>query len=203
MYTAVYSTFQCESWLFVNPSHTMNYNTQNIDLNEYSSSKFVEQFGGLYEHSPWVAELVWGDISGTDRVEFQALAERLKAAVDGASDEQKMTLLCAHPELAGKAAVLGELTAESTDEQSRARLDLCSEEEFAKFHKLNSAYNEKFGFPFIMAVRNSSRAEILDAFESRLNNSIDQEFETALQQVHQIALLRLQAAAPSLPMVKE
>ena len=164
-----------------------------IDLKNFTEVQFVERFGGLYEHSPWVAEAVWVEINAAQGIDIDDLAVRLRTVVDHATDDQKMRLLRAHPELAGKAAVQGELTPESTDEQSRARLDLCSAEEFALFQRLNSAYNEKFDFPFIMAVRNSTREQILEAFESRLHNTIDHEFDTAIAQVHQIALLRLEA----------
>lgn len=164
------------------------FNTKAYDLHS-----FVDQFGGLYEHSPWVAERVWPDLQTDTNITFKDFAEKLQSVVDEASDDRKLALLRAHPELAGKAATEGKLTPESTDEQSRARLDLCSTEEFDKFHQLNSAYNEKFEFPFIMAVRNSTRSEILHAFESRLHNDRQKEFVTALEQVHQIAQLRLQA----------
>ncbi len=168
-----------------------------LELSKISEEQFVQRFGGLYEHSPWVAESVWADIEPTQSIDLEALSIRMRDVVDSATDDQKMTLLRAHPELAGKAAIQGALTAESTDEQSRARLDQCSKEEFDTFQRLNSAYNDKFGFPFIMAVRNSSREEILQSFELRVNNPPDLEFDTALKQVHQIALLRLQAASAS------
>ena len=161
----------------------------------YDQHSFVEQFGGLYEHSPWVAEKVWPNIN--DPLSFEAFAKMLRSTVNEASDDQKLALLRAHPELAGKAATEGTLTAESTDEQSRARLDLCTPAEFDKFHQLNSAYNQKFEFPFIMAVRNSTRAEILHSFGLRLNNNRQEEFATALEQVHQIAQLRLDAYVQS------
>jgi len=164
-----------------------------LDLSKLDHSAFMQKFGGLYELSPWIAEQVWSEGAAKQRVTLESLAAKLKSAVDSSTHEQRLQLLRAHPELAGKAATEGTLTEESTEEQSRARLDLCSAEEYEKFHQLNAAYNSKFDFPFIMAVRNSSRAEILKAFESRLNNSATSEFETALEQVHQIALLRLNA----------
>ena len=164
----------------------MGLKDQKLDLAQYSEAQFVERFGGLYEHSAWVAEVVWSRVSRGQSINFDTLSAQLRNTVDEATDDQKMALLRAHPELAGKAAVQGELTAESTDEQSRARLDQCSRDEFEQFQKLNSAYTTKFSFPFIMAVRNSSREEILESFESRLQNSIEKQFDTALQQVHQI-----------------
>ena len=102
-------------------------------------------------------------------------------------------LIRAHPDLAGRAQVAGELTVESTAEQSSAGLDQCSADEYQQFQSLNAAYREKFDFPFIMAVRNSTRAEILEAFASRIENDYDLEFETALMEIHKIAGLRLAA----------
>jgi OHCU decarboxylase len=99
----------------------------------------------------------------------------------------------AHPDLAGKTALAGELTADSNEEQSKAGLDQCTADEFERFQTLNVAYKEKFGFPFIMAVRESSRADILEAFARRLDNDYELEFETALQEIHKIARLRLAA----------
>ena len=166
---------------------------KDLNLQSYDEQGFVKQFGGLYEHSPWVAKQVWREIDPDNSISFESLSGRLRTTVDNASDDRKLALLRAHPELAGKAATEGTLTPESTDEQSRARLDLCSAQEFEKFHQLNTAYNEKFDFPFIMAVRNSTRTEILKAFEARLQNEREEELVTALEQVHQIARLRLEA----------
>jgi len=112
---------------------------KDLNLTTYDETGFVEQFGGLYEHSPWVAKRVWGEIHLNDGISFESLAKRLHTTVDNASDDRKLALLRAHPELAGKAAIEGQLTPESTTEQSRARLDLCTPEEFKKFHQLNSA----------------------------------------------------------------
>lgn len=166
---------------------------KDLNLQSYDEQGFVKQFGGLYEHSPWVAKQVWREIDPDNSISFESLSGRLRTTVDNASDDRKLALLRVHPELAGKAATEGTLTPESTDEQSRARLDLCSAQEFEKFHRLNTAYNEKFDFPFIMAVRNSTRTEILKAFEARLQNERKEELVTALEQVHQIARLRLEA----------
>ena len=113
--------------------------------------------------------------------------------VDNASRERRLELIRAHPDLAGKASIAGELTAESTAEQASAGLDHCSAREYERFQSLNTAYKEKFGFPFVMAVRDSSRAQILDAFERRLGNDYDEEFETAIAEIHQIARLRIEA----------
>jgi len=102
-------------------------------------------------------------------------------------------LLRAHPDLAGKLAISGELTADSTSEQASAQLDKCTPEEFAEFQSLNDRYKEAFGFPYILAVRGRNRQEILENFRSRVDNTPDTEFAEALKQVHRIALLRIEA----------
>ena len=107
--------------------------------------------------------------------------------------EAQLALINAHPDLAGKAALRGELTAASSAEQAGAGIQACSAEEFARFGELNAAYKARFGFPFIMAVKDSNRQQILDAFAQRLNNTPEQEFARALAEINQIALLRLQA----------
>jgi OHCU decarboxylase len=121
------------------------------------------------------------------------IARVMADCVDNASAERQLELIRAHPDLAGKAQVAGDLTAESTTEQSSAGLDQCTPDEYEQFQTLNSRYKEKFGFPFVMAVRNSSRRQILDAFEGRLQNEYDDEFEAALIEIHKIARLRLEA----------
>ncbi len=155
-----------------------------------SRADFVERFGGIYEHSPWVAEGAWTEQLAADRV--SKLAARMAKIVDTAEPEQQLKLIQAHPDLAGRLAVAGELTAESSAEQASAGLDQCTEAEFAAFQQLNAAYLDKFQFPFVMAVRGSNRAAILDAFRRRLENSYDAEFQTALQEIHKIARLRLE-----------
>ena len=154
---------------------------------------FVEAYGGIYERSPWVAEAVYdaGIEPGDDGA--AALAGRMGQVVDAADGDARLTLLRAHPELAGRLAVAGNLTAESTAEQASAGLDRCTSEEFAEFHVLNQRYNARFGFPFIVAVRGLSRQDILEAFRNRAGNDCETEFATALQQVHRIARLRLEA----------
>jgi 2-oxo-4-hydroxy-4-carboxy-5-ureidoimidazoline decarboxylase len=160
-----------------------------------SRETFIAQFGGIYEHSPWVAEAVF-QAGLTESSDTHAdLAGRMAAVVEAAGHDSQWALLRAHPELAGKLAVRGELTADSRSEQASARLDQCSPQEFARFTELNTLYNAKFGFPFIIAVRGLQRADILAAFERRIGNSPQDEFRTALDQVHKIARLRLVALA--------
>jgi len=157
-----------------------------------SGKDFVLRYGGIYEHSPWVATRVQAVLADTV-VDVELLASLMADCVDNASVEAQLELIRAHPDLAGKAQVAGELTADSSEEQSRAGLDQCTAQEFEKFQSLNAAYKEKFGFPFIMAVRESTRGEILEAFAARIENDHDLEFETALQEIHKIARLRLAA----------
>ncbi len=152
--------------------------------------EFVRRYGGIYEHSPWVAEETHETAAEVEDV--NELAAIFANCVDRAGDEKKLALIRTHPDLAGKAAIRGELTVESTSEQSSAGIDRCSPEEFEQFQDLNSQYKEKFGFPFVMAVRDSNRQEILAAFKSRLGNELQTEFETAISEIHKIASLRLQ-----------
>jgi len=152
--------------------------------------EFVGRYGGIYEHSPWVAHETHEAAAKVEDV--NELAEIFANCVDQAVDERKHALIRAHPDLAGKAAINGELSVESTSEQSSAGIDRCSPEEFEQFQNLNSQYKEKFGFPFVMAVRDSNRHEILAAFKSRLGNELPTEFETAIKEIHKIAFLRLQ-----------
>lgn len=162
-------------------------------LNAASADDALAMLDGLYEHSPWIAQ------AALARRPFASLAHLRAALADatraGGRDAQ-LALLRAHPKLAGKAMVAGTLTAESTDEQTRSGLTQCSPDEFAKLHALNDAYDARFGWPFILAVRGPSglgltRGEIIATFERRLGNDADAEFEECLRNVHRIAALRL------------
>lgn len=153
--------------------------------------EFVARFGDIYEHSAWVAEETFSD--GLDVADTELLAVLFAECVDNASRERRLALIRAHPDLAGRAAVAGELTEESTVEQSSAGIDQCSREEFASFQDLNDRYKIRFEFPFVMAVRDSNRQAIISAFDARLQNSPEEEFETAIEEIHKIARLRLEA----------
>lgn len=155
--------------------------------------EFLDAFGGVYEHSPWIAEAVYADGLTRDQDTVAGLHNALRAAVDDADRDRQLALLQAHPDLAGKLAVAGELTQESTVEQASAQLDRCTAEEFAEFRSLNDKYKSSFGFPYILAVRGRNRQEILENFRSRVDNDPDTEFAEALKQVHRIALLRIEA----------
>jgi beta-ureidopropionase / N-carbamoyl-L-amino-acid hydrolase len=162
-------------------------------LNTASCEEFTELLEGIYEHSPWIAAQA---SSQRPFSTLSALKYALAGAVRASTREQQRALICAHPELAGKAMVAGTLTAESTGEQSRAGLTHCTPEEFEKLQALNARYNARFGFPFILAVRGPraaglSRAQIMAAFERRLQNPPDYEFSEALRNIHRIAEIRL------------
>lgn len=158
------------------------------ELNAMADHQFVQVLGGVFEHSAWVAEQV-APLRPFDRVDdlHQAMVDRI---VD-AGPEAQMELIQAHPELAGKAAVRGTLTPESTSEQRGAGLDQCSPEEFGELTALNQAYREKFGFPFILAVRGHDRQSIIQQFRRRLALSRSQEITECLDQIYKIGRFRL------------
>lgn len=160
---------------------------------EMDREAFVARFGGVYEHSPWVAERVWQ--AGEVPNDLMALSDAMAKIVEAADQDLQLALLRSHPDLAGRLAVRGELTTDSRSEQTSAGLDRCTPEEFAAFQRLNGDYKARFGFPFIIAVRGLDRKAILAAFRRRLNNDRDTEFREALDQVHRIARLRLAAMA--------
>jgi OHCU decarboxylase len=154
---------------------------------------FVERFGGIYEHSRWVAEAAY-DRGVADTAD--GLAAAMAGAVAAGTDEQKRALINAHPDLAGRLALAKRLTADSTKEQASAGLDQLTDEERARFTALNDSYRAKFGMPFIMAVKGRSKDEILGAFARRLDNDAAAETATALGEIDRIALLRLKDILP-------
>ncbi|WP_369921964.1 2-oxo-4-hydroxy-4-carboxy-5-ureidoimidazoline decarboxylase [Marinomonas polaris] len=163
-------------------------------ISEMEEADFITLFSSIYEHSTWVAEELWRQKAEHPSEYFDSI-DKIKATmadiVEQSTDEQKLILLRAHPDLAGKAALAGELTHASTSEQSGAGLDQCSEEELAYFLQLNDTYREKFGFPFIMAVKGATKEQILAGFESRTPNDWQNEFDRAMSEVHKIAGFRL------------
>ena len=162
-------------------------------LNQASREAFTALLDGTYEHSPWIAASAW------ERRPFKSLAalkHGLVAAVRASGREAQLGLIRAHPELAGKAMVAKTLTAESTHEQGKAGLTACTPDEFARIQVLNDSYNQKFGFPFILAVRGPrgtglSKQQIISTFERRLHNHPDFEFAEALRNIDRIAEIRL------------
>lgn len=160
-----------------------------------SLEMLTHHYGDIYEHSPWVAEAAWQHGLTEAHDTPDALAELMGLMLQQASSEQQISVIRAHPDLAGKAAMAGELTQDSTNEQAGAGLDQCSPEEFARFEDLNAAYKEKFGFPFVIAVKGLDRHAILDAFGARLDNDAAAERQTAIEQIIRIARFRLRARA--------
>ena len=156
---------------------------------------FVNQYGDIYEHSPWVAEIAWDQGLNEAQDTPAGLADVLGAVLNAADPERQLEVIRAHPDLAGKAAIAGELTDDSTKEQAGAGLDQCSPEELARFERLNQAYKEQFDFPFVIAVKGKDRYDILEAFEKRLKNSVDEERRTAIEQINLIARFRLEGRA--------
>jgi 2-oxo-4-hydroxy-4-carboxy-5-ureidoimidazoline decarboxylase len=159
-------------------------------LNTLDRAAFTRALGAVFEQSPWVAERAW---AGRPYPTLRDLHAGMVAAVRGAPADRVLALLQAHPDLAGKAARAGAMSADSVAEQASAGLDRLTEEEDERFQRLNAAYRTRFGFPFIIAVRHHDRASILAAFERRLGHTREQEIEAALAEVAAIAWLRLNA----------
>lgn len=160
------------------------------ELNALPEARFVATLGGIFEHSPWVAQRVAG-ARPFDSVD--ALHRAMVAEVDRASADERLTLIRAHPELAGRAAVRDELTVESKREQAGAGLSECSADEFARLTELNARYLARFRFPFILAVKGYDRSGIIDEFARRVDNEPDAELAEAIAQIARIARFRLDA----------
>ncbi|GHD98809.1 polysaccharide deacetylase [Defluviimonas sp. 20V17] len=156
-----------------------------------SRDSFVARFGGVFEHSPWIADRAWGLELGPAHDTPTGVHSALCRIFRAARPEERLGVLKAHPDLAGKLAQARRLTADSTREQASAGLDALTDAERARFEDLNARYMEKHGFPFIIAVRDHDKAGILAAFERRLANDSDAEFAEACTQVERIAELRL------------
>ena len=159
------------------------------DLNQTDRAAFTAALGHLFEHSPWVAEETW-----TKRpfAGAESLHAALCATMRAAPRERQLALIRAHPDLAGRLAQQRKLTADSTREQASAGLDRLTDAELAKFTRQNGAYRAKFGFPFIICARLNAKDAILAAMRTRLGNTPDAEFATALGEIEKIAWLRLQ-----------
>jgi 2-oxo-4-hydroxy-4-carboxy-5-ureidoimidazoline decarboxylase len=158
-------------------------------LNALDTPDFVAMLTDIYEHSPWVP------LRASQRRPFAdltQLADALHDAVMAADPAERMLLIRAHPELAGKLAMAGELTAASSAEQSGAGLNQCSAAEFAEMNALNLAYQQRFGFPFIIAVRGLNRTAVIAAMRQRLGHGEGEEIATALAEIRRIARFRLQ-----------
>jgi len=158
-------------------------------LNSSDRGEFVRTLGHLFEHSPWVAEQTWDKRPFADS---KQLHQELCATMHRAPVAQQRALIEAHPDLAGRLALAGKLTAESTFEQASAGLDRMSTEESAAFQELNTTYRARFGFPFIICARLNARDAILQAMRARISHSPEQEHAGALAEIEKIAWLRLQ-----------
>ena len=163
---------------------------------QMTKQRFVERFGGIFEHSPWIAEGAWALELGPAHDCATGLHNALARIFRSATPDQRLAVLRAHPDLAGKLAAAKRLTPESTAEQASAALDALTDDERATFQRLNTDYVAKHGFPFIIAVRDNTKASILDAFATRIGNDTDTEFATACAQVERIAELRLKDLLP-------
>jgi amidase, hydantoinase/carbamoylase family/OHCU decarboxylase len=162
-------------------------------LNAAETSAFIAALHGIYEHSPWIPERAALQRPFRNLTAFKLALHKV---VTDASRAEQLGLIRAHPELAGRAAIAGELTAESTGEQAKAGLNLCSPEEFARLQQLNADYNAKFGFPFILAVKGPTgagltRQQIIATFARRLRNQPEDELREALRQIGRIAEMRI------------
>nr|WP_281501291.1 allantoinase PuuE [Aliiroseovarius sp. S1123] len=164
---------------------------QGLKPSEMDQETFVGEFGGVFEHSPWIAEGAFGLELGPTHDTAAGVHNALARVFRSASEEARLGVLVAHPDLAGKLAAAGRLTAESTSEQAGAGLDMLTDDERATFTKLNEAYTTKHGFPFIIAVKDNTKPSILEAFHRRIGNDRDTEFAEACRQVERIAEIRL------------
>ena len=152
---------------------------------------FVERFEGIYEHSRWVAERAYDSGLTPAANTAEGLARAMAAVVVSATPEQKRALIAAHPDLAGRLALTGQLTPASAIEQASAGLDQLTEEEKGQFEKINAEYKRKFGFPFVKAVKGCSKNEILSEFNQRIKNDVPEEIIVSLSEINKIAKIRL------------
>ena len=159
------------------------------ELNRMAAADFTAAFGDVAEHSPWVAERAAGARPFADR---DAVAQAFAAALRGATRDERLAVLRAHPDLAGRAAVSGDLTEHSRREQAGAGLDRLTPQEFERFTVLNAAYKERFGIPFIFAVKGATAAMILAAFEERSANGREAELDNATDNVCRIMRFRIE-----------
>lgn len=159
-----------------------------VELNRGEDADFITALGDVFEHSPW---LVARTAAVRPFVSRDALIEALLLVIREAAEEEKLALIRAHPDLAGKAARAGDLTDHSRHEQSSIGLDRLSDEEYDRFTRLNDAYKEKFGFPFIIAVLDNTKETILAAFEERLEGDRDSQIDEAIDNIGRIVSLRV------------
>jgi len=157
-------------------------------IEKLSETEFTEVFGNIFENASWIAKILYKKKPFEN---FQDLSEKMVLIFEGTDNQNKLKILNSHPDLADKTKI-NLLTPDSNKEQNSAGLDKCNEEEFNEFKKLNSEYKNKFGFPFIIAVKEKKKSEILINFKKRILSDKKIEFEEAMKQVKQIASLRLE-----------
>jgi 2-oxo-4-hydroxy-4-carboxy-5-ureidoimidazoline decarboxylase len=160
-------------------------------INQFTPAEFLAMFGTAYERSPWIAERAFALRPASGFATHASPHAALAVTVQSASESEKLALLNAHPELAGKEAAAGSLTAASSSEQASAGLTAMTATDVTQLRELNAAYRLKFGFPFIIAVRNNTQGAIFGAIKSRMLNTREMEFNNCLMQVGEIARLRL------------
>ncbi|NTS33600.1 allantoinase PuuE [Phyllobacterium sp. BT25] len=175
---------------------THPYNPQAARPSALDETTFVDRFGGVFEHSPWIARRAFAGELSPAHDTASGLHAALRTVFRMGTQEERLAVLNAHPDLAGKLAQAKRLTESSTQEQASAGLDALTDAERAEFTKLNTDYVRRFGFPFIIAVRGLNKQEILEAFQARIANDRETEFNTACRQVEKIALLRLRDMLP-------
>ena len=156
-------------------------------INKLTKSEFVKVFANIFENAGWIAEKLYNQKPFNS---FEELSLKMIHIFENSSKEKKLEILNAHPDLADKAKITL-LTPDSKKEQNSAGLDQCTEEEYSEFKKLNKTY-KKFGFPFIMSIKNKNKIEILNNFRKRINSELEIEFNEAVEQVKKIASLRLE-----------
>ena len=159
------------------------------EVNRMDRGEFISRFGSVFERSSWISAGAW---ERRPFVNLDGMHAAFVRTVHDAPTERRVGLIRAHPDLAGKAALAGELTEESADEQASAGLDRLSREEYERFHRLNTAYREKFGLPYVVCVRDHTRETIFAGAEKRLSNTREEEIEAALYEISRISRLRLE-----------
>lgn len=159
------------------------------EVNRMDRDEFISRFGSVFERSSWIAIGAWEE---RPFVNLDGMHEAFVRTVHDAPTERRVGLIQAHPDLAGKAALAGGLTEESADEQASAGLDRLSTEEYERFHRLNAAYREKFGLPYVVCVRDNTKETIFAGAEKRLSSTREEEIEAALYEISRISRLRLE-----------
>ena len=172
------------------------YQKPSLSPHNMDEDAFIKTFGGVFEHSSWVAEQAFSSQLCPAHDTAEGLHHAMCLAFRKASTELRKDVLLAHPDLAGKLAAAGRLTSESTSEQASAGLDMLTDDERETFTKLNTQYRDTFGFPFIIAVKGLNKDQILSSFKTRINHDQNTEFETACREVEKIARLRLNDLLP-------